>query len=128
MQKYERYQTFYGFANLIPFLPKDQRRLRNKGNIISEDRKLKTEPHKQRSLGNDKIGEDNNYKYFGAYFLRNLRPNYHITKYLKENMDKTSMIRVLGKHGNFNRNCTMARHQLERLIFVRIILLIFSIL
>jgi hypothetical protein len=23
--------------------------------------------------GNDKIGEDNNYKYFGAYFSRNLR-------------------------------------------------------
>jgi hypothetical protein len=43
MQKYERYQTFYGFANLIPFLPKDQRRLRNKGNVISENRKLKTE-------------------------------------------------------------------------------------
>jgi hypothetical protein len=44
MQKYERYQTFYGFANLIPFLPTDQRRLRNKGNVISEDRKLETEP------------------------------------------------------------------------------------
>jgi hypothetical protein len=40
----ERYQTFYGFANLISFLPKDQRRLCNKGNVISEDRKLKTEP------------------------------------------------------------------------------------
>jgi hypothetical protein len=44
MQKYERYQTFYGFANLILFLPNDQRRLRTKGNVISEDRKLKTEP------------------------------------------------------------------------------------
>ena len=57
--------------------------------------------------GNDKIGEDDNYKYVGAYFSRRLRPNYHITNYLKKNMDKTSMIRVLGKHGNFNRNCTM---------------------
>ena len=57
--------------------------------------------------GNDKIGEDDNNKYFGAYFSRRLRPNYHITNYLKENMNKTSMIRVLGKHGNFNRNCTM---------------------
>jgi hypothetical protein len=55
MQKYERYQTFYGFANLIPFLPKDQRRLRNNGNVISENRKLKTEPvtgHILVSLGN----------------------------------------------------------------------------
>ena len=67
----------------------------------------RTDKHKQWSLGNDKIGEDNNYKYFVAYFSRSLRSNYHITKYLKENMDKKSMIRVLGKHGNFNRNCTM---------------------
>ena len=57
--------------------------------------------------GNDKIGEDDNYKYVGAYFSRRLRPNYHITNYLKTNMDKTSMIRVLGKRDNFNRNCTM---------------------
>ena len=26
---------------------------------------------------------------------------------MKTNMDKASMIRVLGKHDNFNRNCTM---------------------
>jgi hypothetical protein len=67
----------------------------------------RTDKHKQWSLCNDKIGEDNNYKYFGASFSRILRLNYHITIYLKKNMEKTSMIRVLGKHGNFNRNCTM---------------------
>jgi len=48
----------------------------------------RTDKHKQWSLGNDKIGEDNNYQYFGAYFSRSLRPNYHITKYLKENIEK----------------------------------------
>jgi hypothetical protein len=42
--------------------------------------------------GNDKIGEDDNNKYFGAYFSRRLRPNYHITKYLKENMEHTCPI------------------------------------
>jgi hypothetical protein len=75
------------FTNLIPFLPKDQRRLRKKRHVVSEDRKLKTEPATGHSivslgklvrtvpistlqrfchLGNDKIGEDNNYKYFGV--------------------------------------------------------------
>jgi len=45
------------------------------GNLVFNSTKSKfvvvgkrTDKHKQWTLGNDKIGEDNNYKYFGVYF------------------------------------------------------------
>lgn len=44
----------------------------------------RTDKYKQQSLDNDKIGEDDNYKYFGVYFSRILKPSSHITKHLKK--------------------------------------------
>jgi hypothetical protein len=60
----------------------------------------RTDKHKQWSLDNDKFGEDDNDKYLGVYFSRNLKSNYHITKHLKTIMDNkiNSMIRIVGKH------------------------------
>jgi hypothetical protein len=36
---------------------------------------------------------------------RNLKPTHHIVKYLKENLENklNGMVRILGKHGDFNR-------------------------
>jgi hypothetical protein len=34
------------------------------------------------TLDNDTIGEDDNDKYLGVYFSRNLKSNYHITEHL----------------------------------------------
>ena len=56
-------------------------------------------------LGNSLIEEKEEYKYLGIYFSRNLKVTHHITKYLKENIENklNGMLRILGKHGNFNR-------------------------
>jgi hypothetical protein len=56
-------------------------------------------------LGNEKIDETDNYKYLGVYLSRNLKPTHHILKYLKENLENklNGMVRILGKHGEFNR-------------------------
>ena len=51
----------------------------------------RTDKHKQWSLDNDKIGEDDNDKYLGVYFSRNSQSNYHITKHLEK------------KHGQQNK-------------------------
>ena len=52
-----------------------------------------------------KIDETDNYKYLGVYLSRNLKPTHHFLKYLKENLENklNGMVRILGKHGGFNR-------------------------
>jgi hypothetical protein len=49
--------------------------------------------------------ETNEYKYLGVYFSRSLKPTQHIGNHIKDNIDNklNGMIRILGKHGNFNR-------------------------
>jgi hypothetical protein len=56
-------------------------------------------------LGDTYIEETNEYKYFGVYFSRSLNPAQHIGNHIKDNIDNklNGMIRILGKHGNFNR-------------------------
>jgi hypothetical protein len=51
------------------------------------------------------IEETNEYKYLGVYFSRSLKPTHHIGNHIKDNIDNklNGMIRILGKHGNFNR-------------------------
>jgi hypothetical protein len=41
----------------------------------------------------------------GVYFSRSLKPSQHIGNHIKDNIDNmlNGMIRILGKHGNFNR-------------------------
>jgi len=55
-------------------------------------------------LGDTYIEETNEYKYLGVYFSRSLKPTQHIGNHIKNNIDnKLNGIRILGKHGNFNR-------------------------
>jgi hypothetical protein len=48
--------------------------------------------------------ETNEYKYLGLYFYRSLKPTQYIGNHIKDNIDNklNGMIRILGKHGNFN--------------------------
>jgi hypothetical protein len=56
-------------------------------------------------LGDTYIEETNEYKYLGVYFSRSLKPIHHIGNHIKDNIDNklNGMIRILGKHGYFNR-------------------------
>jgi hypothetical protein len=47
-----------------------------------------------------------NTMYLGVYFSRSLKLTQHIGNHIKDNIDKklNGMIRILGKHGHFNRN------------------------
>jgi hypothetical protein len=56
-------------------------------------------------LGDTYIEETIEYKYLGVYFSRSLKLTQHIGNHIKDNIDKklNGMIRILGKHGNFNR-------------------------
>ena len=56
-------------------------------------------------LGDTYIEETNEYKYLGVYFSRSRKPTQHIGNHIKDNIDNklNGMIRILGKHGNFNR-------------------------
>ena len=56
-------------------------------------------------LGSDSIEECDTYKYLGVYLSRNMKPIYHVSTFLKENIERklNCMVRILGQHGNFNR-------------------------
>ena len=56
-------------------------------------------------IGPNCIEETEVYKYLGVYVSRNMKPIYHINTYLKDNISTklNGMVRILGKHGNFNR-------------------------
>ena len=51
------------------------------------------------------IEETNEYKILGVYFSRSPKPIQHIGNNIKDNIDNklNGMIRILGKHGTFNR-------------------------
>ena len=56
-------------------------------------------------MGSDVLKETNEYKYIGVYFPRSLGFSYHITCYLKENLEKkyNYIITLLGEQVSFNR-------------------------
>jgi len=71
----------------------------NKSKVLVEGKRINKS--NKWVLGDTYIEETNEYKYLGVYLSRSLKPTQHIGNHIKDKLN--GMIRILGKHGNFNR-------------------------